>query len=347
MLHEAAGAIPPPQEESEVEKILPELDRVANAANLLGYLNFSDGRTDPRWQKQFNDAYGFLADHGAVEPWQALYEWLRSRLAALQETGAKGFQEVGQARAVLKLAFVKVLPAYRAHHADLLFHLADRDLFQPFFLTRVCEAVLAERVDASTEGKVRRAVEGVLSRLNDFVGYRPIAILETRPRGEPYDHERVRPIPLFLRGVGVAHGPYKAVLSQALELLAETNPALLAEAHFDLSLLDELALDPRAYDHNHPVNKRPNYVFGEWDPHHVDGQGRYRRYVARQITLDALLNRVDQPGALDGAEVLFEAAAVLAGTLLMATGVSGSGPAAHDSTITLSTLTPRIAQYRD
>ena len=49
----------------------------------------------------------------------------------------------------------------------------------------------------------------VLLRLNDYVGHRPIAVLETRPRGEPYDHERVRPIPLYLRGAGVAHGPYR------------------------------------------------------------------------------------------------------------------------------------------
>jgi hypothetical protein len=336
--------VPPPQEDSEVENLFPELDRVANAANLLGYLNFSDGRPDARWQKQLNDAYAYLADQGVVAPWQVLYEWLRTRLAALQETGAKGFKEVGQARAVLKLAFVRVLAAYRAHHVDLLFHLNDRELFQPFFLARVCEAVLAERGDVPTEG---RMVGGVLARLNDFVGYRPIAILETRPRGEPYDHERVRPIPLFLRGAGVSHGRYAAVLSGAIEILSQTDAALLAEAHFDLNLLDELAVDPRAYDHAHPANKRPNYVFGEWDPHHIDNQGRYRRYVARQITLDALLNRVEQPGSVDAGEALFEAAAVLAGTLLMATGVSGSGPSAHDSTTTLSTLTPRIAQYRD
>ena len=31
--------------------------------------------------------------------------------------------------------------------------------------------------------------------------------------------------------------------------------------------LDELAFDPRAHDHFHPVNKRPNVLFGEWDPH--------------------------------------------------------------------------------
>ena len=60
---------------------------------------------------------------------------------------------------------------------------------------------------------------------------------------------------------------------------------MLAEAGFDLEALEELAFDLRAYDHGHPANRRPNYVFGEWDPHQIDGQGRYRRYVARQVTL--------------------------------------------------------------
>src|SRR5207244_4147743 len=40
-------------------------------------------------------------------------------------------------------------------------------------------------------------------------------------------------------------------------------------------------------------------------------------------------------------------AAVLAGTMLMAAGVSGAGPTTHDSSTTLSTLVPRIAQYRE
>src|SRR3712207_8663641 len=56
-------------------------------------------------------------------------------------------------------------------------------------------------------------------------------------------------------------------------------------------------------------------------PHHIDNKGRYRRYVARQITVDALLGRVEQPGERDRGELLFEAAAVLAGTVLMATGI--------------------------
>src|SRR5262249_27003802 len=91
-----------------------------------------------------------------------------------------------------------------------------------------------------------------------------------------------------------------------------------------------------------------------------DHQGRYRRYVARQVLLDGLLERVGsavRPGtASAGAvrtadpapeELLLEASAVLAGTILMATGVSGPGPTAYDSSATLSTLVPRIARYRD
>src|SRR5262249_2889426 len=193
----------------------------------------------------------------------------------------------------------------------------------------------------------RAEVAAVLGRLNDFVGYRPIATLETRPQGEPYDHERIRPVPLFIQGPGVAWGRYRELVAQALEILSTTDPNLLSEAAFDLKLLDELALDVRAYDHGHPVNRRPNYVFGEWDPHLLDNQGRYRRYVVRQITLDALLDRVEQPGPSTREERAWEAAAVLAGTILMASGVTGNSPTAYDSTTTLSTLLPRIARYRD
>src|SRR5262249_54559227 len=113
-------------------------------------------------------------------------------------------------------------------------------------------------------------------------------------------------------------------------------------------LMDELALDPRPYDHAHPAVKRPNYRFGEWDPHQIDNQGRFRRYVARQLTLDGLLDRVNAVPPGVGRELLMhEAAIVCAGTLLRATGVSGWGPQAHDSSVTLNTLVQKIARYRD
>jgi hypothetical protein len=321
-----------------------EPDQLPSASGLLGYLNFSDGRPDPRWQKQLNDAYAALAAGGEARPWQALLDGLRAALRRLHAGGSAAFRDVSQAEAVLALAG-EALPAYRRHHADLLAHLDDADVFGPFFLARLFEATL--QVGAREPGDTAEACRRVLARLNDFVGHRPVAILETRPQGEPYDHERHRPLPLYLRGAGVACGRYQDVLRLTLEVLQSTDADLLAQASFDLALVDEIALDLRAYDHAHPVNRRPNYVFGEWDPHHLDNQGRYRRYVARKVTLDSLLERVREAPPASREEYLFEAAAVFAGTILMAAGASGSSPTAHDSATTLATLLPAIARYRD
>src|SRR5262249_27535057 len=142
-----------------------------------------------------------LAERGIGEPWAKLHDLLAAKLESLKKSGAGAFKDAGQATAVLPLSFTSALSAYRRHHTDLLFHLSDRDLVQPFFLARVIEAVLAQGPPWTEEGRI---VKGALGQLNDFVGHRPVAILETRPRGEPYDHERVRPIPLFLRGAGSA-----------------------------------------------------------------------------------------------------------------------------------------------
>lgn len=357
------------------------LDQIVPVSALLGYLNFSDGRSDPRWQKHLNDAYAWLLGQGEARPWLALHTWLSRGLDRLRGSSA-AFRDVTQAEEVLA-ALPNVLVAYQKHHADLLAHLADEQLFLPFFLARVFEAILAQRAREGELG-TEEAIAAILTRLNDFVGYRPVALLETRPQGEPYEHERHRPVPLFLRGAGVSCGPSQKIVSQALAILRDTDPNLLAEAQLDLNLLEELAVDVRAYDHGHPVNRRPNYVFGEWDPHHLDNSGRYRRYVVRKITLDGLLDRVlraaeaqrsgepapsgageSEPApsgvAVSGGkkpegrmatsstqdQLLTEAAAVLAGTILMAVGVTGSGPGAHDSSVSLATLLPRIARYRD
>ncbi|HLN28042.1 MAG TPA: hypothetical protein VK395_09865 [Gemmataceae bacterium] len=321
-----------------------QLDRVAPLQGMIGYLNFGSGRPDARFQKQISDSYGFLAKEQADEPWKVLQQLLQAKLDSLQSSGGSAFRDVRQAQAVLILTFTKLLAAYRHHHADLLVHLSDQALFEPFFLARAFEAVLAQGPPWDEEDRI---ISGALAQLDDYVGHRPIAILESRPRGEPYDHERVRPIPLFIRGAGVAQGRCHDLIAATLTVLESTDRAILAETYFDLTLLDELAVDPRAYDHAHPVNRRPNYVFGEWDPHHIDEQGRFRRYVVRQVTLDALLDRVQNAGGLDPTELLTEAGAVLAGTMLMAAGTSGSGPGAHDSSVTLAILMPRIAHYRD
>ena len=193
-------------------------------------------------------------------------------------------------------------------------------------------------------------VEGALAELNDFVGYRPVATLSSGDACDPYPHEYVHPIPLYIRGAGVAVGRYEKLIRLALEILKSTDEEILARAWFDLDHLEEIALDPRAYDFDHPVNRRPNYHFGMWDPHQISNSGYYTRFVLQQITLDALLSRCDNSQSKPGTNAddrYQEAATVLAGTMLMASGTSGDGPGCHDSTITLSTLLPQIAGYRD
>lgn len=321
-----------------VDELLGDLEGTVVLSSLLGYLNFSDGRPDPRWQKQFHDVCALLVQRTVPRYWDVLTNLLGQRLHQLHREGSAAFRDIQQAERVLAL-LPRVLGAYREHHRHLLAHLSDDELFQPFFLVRVLETILSEGAEGTADEVVRR--------LNDFVGYRPIAILETRPRGEPYEHERHRPVPLYLRGVGVAVGRYQDLLERTLDLLGHTDPDILHAAHLDLQLLDEWALDVRAYDHAHPVNRRPNYIFGEWDPHHLDLQGRYRRFVGRHIILEALLHRVEQGTEGPRDELLFEAAAALAGTMLMATGICGSSPSAHDSSVSLATLMPGIARYRD
>ncbi len=325
-----------------LDELLAKIERRASTSALLGYLNFAAGKPDARFRRGLSDAYAVIDQEGGPPPWETLHTLLRSRLKVLSRTEA-AFRDSSQAEAVLELAFLRLPAAYRQHHQDLLFHQTDADLFTPFFLAVAVEAVLGQ---GSPWDQERRISTGALRQLNDFVGHRPIAILETRPRGEPYEHERVRPLPLWLRGAGAGWGRYRELVGQALEIISETEPGLLAEAGFDLDALDELACDPRAYDHGHPANRRPNYVFGEWDPHQIDEQGRFRRYVIRQVTLDGLLDRANHSQG-ERSELLFEAAAVLAGTVLMGTGISGSGPTAHDSSVTLATLMPRIARLRD
>ncbi len=306
---------------------------------LLGYLNFSTGKPDPRFQKQFIDVYAELETANAAQPWQAIREKLEQTLEELAADPDRPFRDVAQARAVISLVFDSILPAYRDHHRDLLLDFADENGFAPFFLVRAFESVLGQGGPWDEGDRIRNAA---LAQLNDYVGHRPVAILETRPRAEPYPHERVRPIPLYIRGAGVVGSRYHGLVSRALEILQDADPSILADAQFDPSRLDELAFDPRPYDQGHPAHRRPNYIFGEWDPDHIDQHGQYRRFVLRRVVLDALWER----SKID-TEAELESAVVLAATILMASGIRGSGPGSHDSAATLATLMPKIARCRD
>ena len=307
---------------------------------MLGYVNFSSGMPDAKFQKHLNRFAGWLTPGPAGCALPAL---MTARLRGLSAEGG-AFADVSQALAATQIVFDRLIPAYRAHHADLLAHIGEAWYYQPFFIARLFEAVLAQ---GGPWNETDRIVNGALAQLNDYLGHRPVAVLENRRRMQPYSHERFRPVPLYLRGVGVSAGPYCELITRAFEILRTIPADILASSYFDLNLLDELALDLRAYDNSHPVYRRTNYTFGEWDPHCMDVSGRYRRFVVRSIILDSLIDWMKQAEEVPKDEQVSEAAAVLAGTMLMASSISGSGPDTHDSSISLTSLLPRVARQRD
>ncbi len=310
---------------------------------MLGYLNFSDGTPGTTFQSALSDL--FASPVAPAKPAE-LRKQLLSALQDLQTGGEPGFSDTMQAASAVETALDQVLPAYRQHHQDLLFHLTDADFFAPFFLARVFESTLSA---AAAHGWSDRAtvIATALRSLNQFVGYRPVAVLENERRAEVYPHERFCPVPLYLKGAGVATGVWKDLLESTLRFLEQLPEDLTGPAHFSLDRMDELCLDVRAHDHLHPVNKRTNYMFGEWDPECIDTKGFYRRFVIRSIILDSLLDWLQTDNGTSREERLFDSSAVLAGTILMASSISGSGPQTFDSGVSLTSLLPAVARQRD
>lgn len=315
-------------------------EQQAALREVLGHLNFSSGKRKPAFFQQLNELWDLAPAEGKAA---GLAELLRKELeSAAGSSGA--FADCTQVEAVIGLALEDVLAAYRAHHTDLLLHLGAEDFEQPLLLACFFDAVLAQ---GGPWNERERIVEGAVRQLNDYVGYRPVAVLENDRQMELYAHERFRPLPVYVAGVGVAHGKYHDLIARTMAFLDETPSDLFEESNFRKSMLDELCIDLRAHDHLHPVNKRTNYMFGEWDPHVIDVQGNYRRFVIRKIIVDALQEWIDAEGPKQREERLFDAAAALCGTMLMAASISGSGPETHDSTVSLSSLLPVVARRRD
>ncbi len=122
------------------------------------------------------------------------------------------------------------------------------------------------------DGEDDVVIQAAIDRMDDFVGYRPVAMLENR-QCQPYRHEFICPVPLYIREAGVSAGPYREIIELAITALRETDPNILRAASFDPSRMIELSLDPRAYDFDHPVNRRPNYHFGGWDERSITEDG--------------------------------------------------------------------------
>ncbi len=311
---------------------------------LAGYLNFSAGTSDPATLASWNQVYAAASrgDPMSGPPaWLVVRDWLCETLATLQKEQA-AFQDSQQASRAIALLWSELLPAYLDFHRDLLFHQKPELLFNGFFMARAADALLSGGLD----GDDAEVVHAAIDRMDDFVGYRPVAILENR-NCQPYRHEFACPVPLYVKDAGVSAGPYHDIIALAMDALVHTDPNILRAASFDPERMTELSLDPRAYDFDHPVNRRPNYHFGGWDERSITQDGYYNRFVVRQVTLDALLNRLRDEPDLDRDELMVEAASVLAGTILMASGISGWGPGAHTSDITLGSLMKPIAAYRD
>ena len=323
-------------------------DTQSHIQEVLGYLNFSSGAEDLRFLANLNEIFHTEASADQEEgpaAWRAVCQMLRTRLAELGKT-SDTFRDISQAAAVLDLVEKHVLTQYQQFHCDLLVRFDDAVCCNSFFLGKMFEAIL--RAGEPWE-ETERIGAAAISSLNDYVGYRPVAVLESRPQAEPYAHERFRPVPLYLREIGAAVGPYEELIRGALAVLEQTDGSLLARAAFDPVRMDEFAVDVRHYDFDHPVNKRPNYHFGQWDPHQINSRGFYHRYVVQKVTLDALQSRIDRPSdpSIPREQLVSEAAAALVGTILMASAVSGSGPDTHTSDVTLALLMPEIATLRD
>jgi hypothetical protein len=360
----------PPPSSGEAMKTVKEPTLAQFLDQVLGYLNFAAGSHDTRFFTAMNGLFAHFSEaSGEVENFSEpsnqpklqpfgnfqypglkllrIRQALETRLAQL-EAENETFRDSTQARFALAICFDEILPGYLDHHRDLLCHQTTERLFNSFFVAKSIEAILQYLETDETSRKVE-----ILQRLNNFLGHRPVAVLEGR-RIEPYSHERVAPIPLYIREVGVATGRFKDLLERTLQTLSQTDPEILRSAQFDLTQLDEIAIDPRAYDFDHPINKRLNHHFGQWDEHTINRKGYFCRFIVHEVVLESLLERVQQGCAgADGDEqfpydeLIEEAALVLSGTILMGSGVTGNGPGAYDSNTSLNDLIPIIAGYRD
>ena len=320
--------------------------------DLLGYLNFSSGERDPKFFQALDTLFRELALANKDTRCSAVraVEFLEQQLALLAKNSG-AFHADDQAGRVLALVRTHFFSAYRQFHADLLFHQTDEALFNSFFLGKIFETILQQGAPWTEHARI---VPAVIEKLNDYIGYRPIPVLEGEEKHQPYAHEWVAPIPLYIDGIGVAAGKYAPIVEQALAILRETDPQILHEACLDPANIQELVLDSRAYDFDHPVNRKPNYHFGLWDPLYIDNKGFYRRFVVHQVTLDGIYRRLETAytGESNVAnvpqdELLYEAGAVLAGTMLMGAGVCGDAPSTYSSETSLNDLMPIIADYRD
>ena len=347
---------------------------------VLGYLNFSSGDPAAKFLAGLNTICAGLDARKAKEDptpvWCRLAAALWDYLKWVQPN-SEVFSQDTQVRQALLFGFLYFFPHYRVWHKDLLFHQKDDVLFNAFSIGQAFYAILKEKAfesipdeaaniasseeflktsDAEMPAReitpeIQKALDRTINHYDDFIGYRPIPVLHSRQKMQAYRHEWLHAIPLYIKGVGVVHGEFTQMVTDALEYLKISDESLLNTAMFDLENLEELSFDPRAMDFNHPVNRRLNYHFGSWDPMHITNKGTYDRFVLIESTIRSIFSRAQnvqkEEQGIPREELRKEASAVLAGTLLMGAAVGGWGPGARTSADTFESLLPKIAKIRD
>ena len=136
---------------------------------ILGYLNFSEGRPDPRFQRQWNDAYAHFSANSPA-PWNELRLALEYSLASLKLAGKAAFAESVQAESALRIAETGHL-TFGTLHTNSASSTINRiiDVFpahqQPQIraqLSLVLEGIMCQSLLAKPDGKGRAMAMEIL-----------------------------------------------------------------------------------------------------------------------------------------------------------------------------------------
>ncbi len=329
-------------------------------------MQLSGGKPSDKFRLSMAKAWTILKSEGSDPVWTRLLWWLDNEWNTLprvlnKTTGIFTGPPIASAAILGAGIFIE---ATLKNKSILLGHPDQDSVAGPFWIPHLLEYLIAliphdEIPKSSVDGGgmalddlpwLMPFVIRALRTFHDFVGYRPVPVLEMNQKVRVRNGERHRPGILWWPRVGVAPSPQAPLVKRAIFWLEHAPADILEESGFSLGSLTELSLDLREYDHSLPAAQRPNHLFGEWDPERIDNKGRYCRLVVRSMVLRLLWDQVVNPGPgdpVDRNERLEEGAILLAGVILMSAGVLGQGPESVDPTKSLSLIIPRIANYRD
>ena len=109
------------------QKSLPLLQRV------LGYLNFSSGKSDPAFLRDLCEVVLQVEPHDGEPTYRHVERLLNEGLETLT---SDILQDSNQARIIIQLVFQHILPGYLDFHQGSLVQDAESPCNNPFFLGR-------------------------------------------------------------------------------------------------------------------------------------------------------------------------------------------------------------------